>query len=236
MMKRLVGVILATLLAVTACSDPGKENEGVSIPISIPSGTVISQPADPPASAYARLQSISTASDCHVVGDLEGRFTKSQMPQYLACVVPNIDRWIDSTYPAMEHPKGYYFIPSGVSDVLVTAEGNCPLNDEVLQYCSGVDQIFLGQKAVWQQYSLYGEAAPSAVVAHELGHHFQHVVKMTRAMGNAQIRYENQADCVAGAYIAWARGHGVMSKSDVRNLSGSLIDASEADGPGRDHG
>jgi hypothetical protein len=171
-----------------------------------------------------------------VIGDLEGKFTNTQMPQYLDCIIPDIDRWIDVVYQGMPHPKGYFFVPSGVSDVLATPEGNCPLGDEVLQYCGATDQIFLGQAAVWQQYSLYGDAAPPVVVAHELGHHLQRLAGMTMAMGNAQIRYENQADCVAGAYMAWAHGRGMMSKSDIKDLSASLVDASDADGPGRDHG
>ncbi|HET6747121.1 MAG TPA: neutral zinc metallopeptidase [Candidatus Saccharimonadales bacterium] len=230
-MKRLIGAAIMACLLASSCGVPKEDDYGIpSSPA--PATSAASRPTDIPSSAYARLKPISPKSDCEVSGDLEGRFTKSQMAQYLECIVPDVDRWIDVTYQEMPHPKGYFFVPSGISAVL----GDCPVNDKVLQYCGNVDQIFLGQAAVWQQYSVYGDAAPPVVVAHELGHHFQHEVGMKMAAGNAQIRYENQADCVAGAYMSWARSRGLMSRDDVKDLSGSLIAAADADGPRRDHG
>lgn len=56
-------------------------------------------------------------------------------------------------------------------------------------------------------------------------------------MPNEQIRYENRADCGAGAFMSYARERGWMNMADdLQDLPGSLIAASESEGPDQQHG
>lgn len=171
---------------------------------------------------------LSTNATCSVTGDLEGKFTESsQMADYLACVLPSVESWIDASYSGMSHPTAYYFVPAGVSGTDV----DCEYDDTDLQYCDTPQSVYLGERAVWKQYHEKGDAAPVLVVAHEVTHHFQHVLNMTPAhVPNEQIRYENQADCGAGTFMNYARQKGWLNvDDDITDLAGSLQAAGEAD-------
>lgn len=198
---------------------------------------------DPPGDRGMRLSSaqtsdgvqrLSTSSTCAVQGDLEDQFTDStEMPLYLECVLPAVEEWIDATYEDMPHPQAYYFVPGGVSD-----DTGCSYDSWSLQYCLGSASVYLGEDSVWEQYSVHGDAAPVVVLAHEVTHHFQNMVRMAPPqVANDQIRYENQADCGAGAFMNRAFELGQMNPADdIRDLAGSLVAAAEMEGDGRTHG
>jgi hypothetical protein len=188
-----------------------------------------------PTSLSARLQPIPVGGVCPVQGDLEGKFGSSSMLQYLSCVVPGVERWIDTVYSNMPHPAGYFFVPRRVAG---SDASSCPYNENSLNYCLDSQTVYLGEFAVWKQYDTYGDAAPVVVIAHEVTHHFQGVLQMPRAVEpHDQIRYENQADCGAGAFMAYASRAGMMNREDdIIDLAASLADAGEREGPGREHG
>lgn len=189
-----------------------------------------------PVSPSARLQPIPVGGVCRVQGDLEGQFvSSSQMPQYLSCVVPGVERWIDTVYSNMPHPAGYFFVPRHVAGI--DASG-CPYDEESLSYCLGSQTVYLGESAVWRQYDTHGDAAPVVVIAHEVTHHFQRILQMPHAVEpRDQIRYENQADCGAGAFMAYSSRAGMMNRNDdIVDLAGSLIEAGEHEGRERQHG
>lgn len=199
-------------------------------------GTRVTQVSN--AYSTARVQPIPVGGACPVQGDLEGKFTSSsQMPSYLSCVVPGVDGWIDTVYSSMPHPAGYLFVPRGVAG---RDAAGCPYDDASLHYCLGSQRVYLGESAVWKQYSDHGDAAPPVVVAHEVTHHFQRMLRMPPAAErNGRIRYENQADCGAGAFMAYASRVGMMNQEDdIIDLAGSLVEAGKHDGleVERDHG
>lgn len=170
-------------------------------------------------------------------GDLEGAFTSSaEMVVYLYCVLPSVTHWIDATYADMTHPTTYYFVPAGVSGA--EGDGSCAYDENSLQYCLSSGNIYLGEAALWEQYSVYGDAAPLVVLAHEVTHHFQNVAGVPASTTPAQqIPKENQADCGAGAFMAYAAQHGWMDvQDDIVDLAGSLRAAAAMEGPGRTHG
>ena len=76
------------------------------------------------------------------------------------------------------------------------------------------------------------------ILAHEVTHHFQRSVRMTPAQTpNEQIRYENQADCGAGAFMSYAEKRGRLDRADdLRDLAGSLTAAGEAESDQQSHG
>ena len=76
------------------------------------------------------------------------------------------------------------------------------------------------------------------MAAHELTHHFQLMVHMPEIQTlNEQIKYENQADCGAGAFMKFADGMGYVDREDdIKDLADALNTAGEAEGPDQTHG
>lgn len=183
------------------------------------------------------LVEISPHASCPVQGNLEGVFAKAAMPAYLQCIVPMVDRWIDASYARMPHPGAYYFVPSRVSGVVRAGNNVCPYDDTNIFYCDLDKNIYLGAEMVWLQYSHYGDAAVPSILAHEVTHHFQVMrsIPFPTIQGDI-IRHEDQADCGAGAFMAFARNQGWMSKDDILDIGASLWDSGEQEGPDRVHG
>lgn len=179
---------------------------------------------------------LSTSASCVAGGeDLEGRFTEpAQMNQYLECILPGIVEWVGATYSSMPQPKAFNFVPAGVSGT----DTGCEYDDAALKYCIDAQTVYFGQAAVWDQYTRFGDAAPAVIAAHEVTHHFQEILQMPEPkLANEVIRYENQADCGAGAFMSYARAKGWMNMDDdIKDLAGSLQAAAETEGPNRTHG
>jgi predicted metalloprotease len=189
------------------------------------------------AQASQRMPLHATGSADCPAGDLEGAFSSSaEMAVYLDCVLPSVAQWIDATYTNIPHPTNYYFVPVGYAGT--DGDGGCPYDETSLQYCPSSGNIYLGEAALWAQYSIFGDAAPVVVLAHEVTHHFQNVAGVPRSTTpNEQIAQENQADCGAGAFMAYAKQQGWMNaEDDIVDLAGSLIAAAETEGPDRTHG
>jgi uncharacterized protein len=255
--KRTVGLVLTAVLSLsglTACgddtviSDPGGTSQGSgqgsgtgsgsdagSDPGSGSGTTTTSRQNPPPATQPV---SISPQAICPVPADtdFEGYFTTSpQMKTYLDCIVPGVDGWLDIVYSGMPHPKGYYFIPRGV-----TGQMGCKYSEDSLGFCPSTQVVFMGEAAVWSEYTKRGDAAGPVILAHEVTHYLQHHFRMPPApenQPNKQVRYENQADCGAGAFMAYAKQKRWMNvEDDLKDLSGSLIAVGEAEGPEQEHG
>ncbi|PZS32220.1 MAG: hypothetical protein DLM59_08585 [Pseudonocardiales bacterium] len=197
-----------------------------------PPGSSPSPGGSHPLNAASRVLGAAT---CPKVKDLEGVFTKSsQMDNYLACLIPDVEQWIDAVHPNTPHPEGYYFIPQGVTG----NDGACKYDDATLAYCPGSEKVYFGEVAVWTQYTKHGDASAALIMAHEVTHHFQRLAKMPPAtVPHEQIRYENQADCGGGTFIQFATRKGWLNvKDDIVDVAGTLLAAGSAPGPKRDHG
>lgn len=154
------------------------------------------------------------------------------MDDYLECILPAVEQWIDATYQNMPSPSAYNFVPAGLSGQ--EPNGECQYDENALKYCFASQAVYFGEAAVWELYDGFGDAAPALVAAHEVTHHFQLVADMPL---EEHPRYENQADCGAGAFMAYARTQGWMNvDDDIVDLAGALAAAGMAEGPGRTHG
>ena len=202
-------------------------------------------PSFPPFSfSLATPQPVGTPHDCALTGgDLEGCFAFEDMDvfldeeaeeharTYFGAMYADISWW-----PEVEYIPTAMTVPSDCTD----SEGNRVADAETFAYCSVNEKVLIGQDSLWQIYAAIGDAAAVAGFIHEMGHHLQalfgvHDLVETRQQ---QIDAENQADCVAGSWAAWAGRQGILNEADDLGDLGALIVAigdAETD-PTRIHG
>jgi uncharacterized protein len=98
-------------------------------------------------------------------------------------------------------------------------------------YCPGDQKIYIDlgfYRLMQQRFKVSGEFAQAYVIAHEVGHHVQHLLGITdkvdstrRRMPEAQanalsVRLELQADCLAGVWAHHAdRARSILEQGDV---------------------
>jgi uncharacterized protein len=206
---RKVGLLVAVALLAASCGDDGE--------------TSTSSPTDE-----------GPLTECPE-GDFEGAFAREDMELFLECVRPSVEDWADYEYGGTMEPAAVRYVADGVTG---TSCGE-PYDTNALKYCGLDSTIYLGQNALWEQYDGFGDAAPVTVLAHEMTHHFQNLTPgyPTPQVPNDQIPAENQADCGAGAFIAYANDQGFLDyPDDIEDLAGSLEAVGEAEGPQATHG
>lgn len=98
-------------------------------------------------------------------------------------------------------------------------------------YCPGDQKIYIDlsfYRLMQQRFHVSGEFAQAYVIAHEVGHHVQHLMgisdkvdsarqRMSEAQSNAlSVRLELQADCFAGVWAHHAdRARSILESGDV---------------------
>lgn len=183
-------------------------------------------------------------------GSMEGAYDYNTMEQYVdAVVVQFMDPWLAETWPGMRRPYVMYVgsRESGPQDCL-DADGNPGRYSGVsYEYCPGDETIYVGQDTLWEFYSETGDAGPAMGLAHEYGHHIQYQLNVPAPSTPRQsVRFENQADCIAGAWAAWMEDRGALEteetspngRSDLEDieLMFPIIASAEDEGASRDHG
>lgn len=78
-------------------------------------------------------------------------------------------------------------------------------------YCPLDQTIYLDPQFLAQQDRLVGDYAPIIILAHEWGHHVQHLLLVPRGAGN---EFELQADCLAGVYSRKAEDQNWLEPGD----------------------
>jgi len=98
-------------------------------------------------------------------------------------------------------------------------------------YCPGDQKIYIDlgfYRLMQERFRVSGEFAQAYVIAHEVGHHVQHLMGITdqvertrrglsQAQGNAlSVRLELQADCFAGVWAHHAnRARSILEAGDI---------------------
>ncbi len=98
-------------------------------------------------------------------------------------------------------------------------------------YCPGDQKIYIDlsfYRLMQQRFNVSGEFAQAYVIAHEVGHHVQHLMGITDQVDNARrsmpetqgnalsVRLELQADCFAGVWAHHAdRARSILEAGDV---------------------
>ncbi len=104
-------------------------------------------------------------------------------------------------------------------------------------YCPADQKVYL-DLSFWQEletkFGAKGEAARAYVLAHEIGHHVQHITGQTgrvergsRGEDSSAVRLELQADCYAGVWVARAaEASGGQVALDPKDIEDGLRAAS----------
>lgn len=202
-------------------------------------------PPDPPATVNDEVDPTAAGGN----DSMEGAYDYHTMEEYVnAVVVQFMDPWLAETWPGMRAPYVMYVgsRESGAQDCL-DADGNPGRYSGVsYEYCPGDETIYVGQDTLWEFYSETGDAGPAMGLAHEYGHHIQYQLNVPVPTTPRQsVRFENQADCLAGVWAAWMEDRGALEteetspngRSDLEDieLMFPIIAAAEGDA-NRDHG
>jgi predicted metalloprotease len=157
------------------------------------------------------------------VGDKEGQF------------VDVISTNVDDVWAQSFRDQGQSYRPPRAVVLYTEATGTgCGLGQTAMGpfYCPNDDKVYL-DLAFWQEleqrFGATGDAAKAYVIAHEMGHHVQHLLgadQQSQEMGargatSGSVRLELQADCYAGVWAAHAsqasNGQVALAPSDVED-------------------
>jgi predicted metalloprotease len=171
---------------------------------------------------------------------LEGAFDYSTMDQYVGRVVPMVEQWVNETWPGMPLPETVY-VPSGVAgrEGCLDVDGRpATYTSRSYEYCPTDNSVYVGQDTLWEFYTETGDAGPAVGLAHEFGHHIQYQLNIPPPRTTDQlIRFENQADCLAGAWTKFTDDKGWLEyPDDLKDIESLFPLIGSAEGPERDHG
>ncbi|MGH3830964.1 MAG: neutral zinc metallopeptidase [Pseudonocardiaceae bacterium] len=190
-----------------------------------------------PASAVALAGPQAAPAGCRPPS-LAHCYTEATMHSYIDRVLPMIVQFFRVKYKAMPEPSSYYFIPEGqqARSACQNQDGG-PLDADTYAYCPVDHNVYLGQAAMWRFYHEDGDVAPAVGLAHEWGHNVQSRAGIpTPTTSVESVNYENQADCVAGAWIQYAGQRKWLEQEDFRSIVKFVQDIASAESPDRDHG
>ena len=189
-------------------------------------------------------QSESPDPDPSSTGEsLEGQFEHETMNLYVDEVLPWVVQWVEDTWPWMPVPDVVY-VEEGDSGPEACLDGDgerAYYSSESYEYCPTDETVYLGQDTLWLFYSETGDAGPAMGIAHEFGHHIQYQVGVPGPQTAEQsIEFENQADCLAGAWIKYTDEvlHILEYPDDIEDIDllMPMIASAEDEGSDRDHG
>ncbi len=171
---------------------------------------------------------------------LEGQFEFETMDEYVEAVLPMIEQWMDTTWPQMPQPEVVY-VPVGESGPEGCLDSNgvqASYTSRSYEYCPSDETVYVGQRTLWEFYSETGDAGPAVGLAHEFGHHIQHQLNLPAPQTAAQsIQYENQADCLSGAWVKFTDEQGWLEiPDDIEDIELLFPLIGAAEGIDRDHG
>jgi predicted metalloprotease len=171
---------------------------------------------------------------------LEGRFDRDTMDQYVDAVLPMIEDWMHDTWPQISLPKVVYVEAgeSGHEGCLDSDGRNASFDSRSYEYCPPDVTVYVGQNTLWEFYSETGDAGPAVGLAHEFGHHVQSWLGLPAPRTPQQsIAYENQADCLAGAWTKYTDEHQWLEyPDDIEDIESLFPIIGSAEGADRDHG
>jgi hypothetical protein len=185
-----------------------------------------------PGMAQAEASPAPSSQPCP---SLEGCYDYASMQSFYDQVIVMVEEFSAASYSAMPSPV-YYYIPNGTT--MPTSCDSGVADSTAFHFCGPDDSIYVGQDELWSFYTINGDAAAAFGVAHEWGHHVQHVVGVMDLVDTSteRIQVENQADCIGGAFLKHLDDQGTLEPDDYSDMASVLQRIASAEGPERDHG
>lgn len=185
-----------------------------------------------PGTAQAEAARASSAQPCP---SLEGCYDYANMQSFYDQVIVLVEDFSAASYSAMPPPV-YYYIPNGTTMPMSCDTGTA--DSTAFHFCGPDDSVYVGQDELWSFYTINGDAAAAFGIAHEWGHHVQHVVGVMNLVDTPteRIQVENQADCIGGAFLKHLDEQGMLEADDYSDMASVLQRIASAEGPERDHG
>jgi predicted metalloprotease len=202
-------------------------------------GCVIPSP-DPQVDSRPSPSESSEPTPSASTTSLEGRFEFETMDEYVDAVLPMIEQWMEATWPQMTLPELVY-VASGESGPEGCLDGDgdrASFTSRSFEYCPPDLTVYVGQRTLWDIYSQTGDAGPAVGIAHEFGHHIQTQLNVPSPQTAAQsVQYENQADCLSGAWVKYTDEQGWLEvPDDIEDIELLFPLIGSAEGTDRDHG
>lgn len=173
-------------------------------------------------------------------GDLENCYTYDQMKEYVEQVLPYIQQFFADSYETPPVPDQVLFVAKGESgtEECVDPDGSkSTYTPSSYEYCPADNNIYIGQDTIWEFYHEAGDAAPVVGLAHEYGHLLQNAAGVPSPEGNLEsITHENQADCIAGAWVRYAIEQGWFTEDDANDTDKLLSAIQDKETGQRNHG
>lgn len=172
---------------------------------------------------------------------LEGCYGYQDMRAFHDQLIALVDGFSAASYTSMSRPD-YRYVPSGTQRTTAcvdTTGAPAAADGTTFNYCPADGTVYIGQDTLYELYSLSGDGAAALGLAHEWGHHVQNVagVAATVVTQLGAIQSENQADCIAGAFLGHLDARGVLEPDDYADVRAVLPKiASTEDDLARDHG
>lgn len=168
-------------------------------------------------------------------GSHEGCYGFDEMDVYLGEIIGLVSPLFVERYGADSQPAAVVYVESGQA-----GETECGYYDSsAFYYCPLTESIVIGQDELWHFYNEAGDAAPALALAHEWGHHVQTLMGVPRGTAAVEwITFENQADCVSGAWLRYADAQEILEyPDDTEDIERILqLVAAAEDDPARQHG
>src|SRR5262249_17398082 len=143
-------------------------------------------------------------------------FGYGQMQTYLKTISSLVGQYYKAEYPKLPAPRNIVFI-ANQRTVHDACEGRS--DSMTYAYCGADQTIYIGQNLLWSFYSRNGDAAPIVGLAHEWGHHIQVMMGLPSPRGPAEsVKFENQADCLAGSFIKYADEKKWLEANDLGDI------------------
>jgi predicted metalloprotease len=183
----------------------------------------------------------TTAAPSGTRTSLEGAFGYDQMKSYLNAVLPMITQWSEATWPNIPEPRSVQYVRHGVTgrEGCETPSGRqARFTSKSYEYCGGDQTIYIGQDMLWTLYEETGDAGPAVGLAHEWGHHVQQQLGVASPESAQETKVlENQADCLAGAWVQYMDQQGQLElPDDIQDIDKLFPLIGAAEDPERDHG
>jgi predicted metalloprotease len=149
----------------------------------------------------------------------------AELVDYIKFVMGDIQDTFDAMFKAegrtYAHAKLYIF-----SDAVNTACGRAGANIGPF-YCPGDSNAYIDlsfYRELKQRFGAPGDFAQAYVLAHEIGHHLQNLIRLDgkeprpragETKNQHSVRIELQADCFAGIWASKAKGKNLLEENDL---------------------